>query len=268
MLPHFKDNTGNHFLKRLTRVKLRQDTLPVMNCLEELPQPETCLTQFTLNGIFGQQEFPLDIPNPASATVADLAQVVYTKTGIVPHRQRLVFKGIIFDPPDTDIWAPLLEDLNFRSGDKVEISRSARPLGEQDAVEELERINDVVHKFSSDVDDLVSKRDRVQQGYMEGGNQVMALTFLRRDFEYVKEQLQENIQVLNSLNFDHRNAVAEAKRRELVDLCQRQVDNCSDMSAYIFNKLAQAHYLSNVGKIYTHDFRTSPSRNKWTKKKQ
>lgn len=101
-----------------------------------------------------------------------------------------------------------------------------------------------------------------------------ALDPLRTPLHSICSNLQVNVirlsvyQILNSLNFDHRDAVAQAKRRELVDFCQRQVDNCSDMSAYIFNKLGQAHYLSNVGKIYTHDFRTSPSRNKWAKKKQ
>lgn len=63
----------------------------------------------------------------------------------------------------------------------MEISRSARPLGEQDAVEELERIGDVVHKFSIDVDDLVSKRDRVNDLNLRWAS-LLSLFLLQRPF--------------------------------------------------------------------------------------
>ncbi|CAG5129541.1 unnamed protein product, partial [Candidula unifasciata] len=197
-----------------------------------------------------------------------LAETVYCQTGIMPKEQKYYYKGITWENPEMGPWSPSLRSLGVRNGDKIQLVSFHHAYPDWEQIASLESVDKDIKDLRGQLSRVFYHVQGVQQGYMEGGNQVMALTFLRRDFENIKEKLMENIQILNSLNFDHRNALGQAKRRELVDFCQRQIDKCSDMSAYIFHKLAQAHYLSNVGKIYTHDFRLSPSSNKWAKKKQ
>lgn len=196
-----------------------------------------------------------------------LAETVYCQTGILPRDQKYYFKGITWENPEMGPWSPSLRSLGVRNGDKIQLVSFHHAYPDWRQIATLESLDKDIQGLRNQLSRVFYQVQAVQKGYMGGGSQVKALTFLRQEFEHVKEKLMENIQVLNAPNFDHRNALGQAKRRELVDFCQRQIDKCSDMSDYIFHKLAQAQYLSNVGKIYTQDFSLLPSRNKWANRR-
>ena len=67
----------------------------------------------------------------------------------------------MFDPPDTDKWAPLLDDLNFRSGDHFDVSRSARPLNENEAALTIKEADVALQTMTSELEALGERRDRV-----------------------------------------------------------------------------------------------------------
>ncbi|GFO05998.1 hypothetical protein PoB_003250300 [Plakobranchus ocellatus] len=94
---------------------------------------------------------------------------------------------------------------------------------------------------------------QVHQGFVDTGNQLMALAGIRQAVDTVKEKLLLLIKELNAISLDHRNYEGQAKRRETLDSAQRQVDKCSDVSASIFHKLAQSQQLAQTGTLYPGD---------------
>ncbi|GFS05868.1 BAG family molecular chaperone regulator 1 [Elysia marginata] len=206
-----------------------------------------------LTGVYEGQEFHVNFPRIDTATVADLAREVHQHTGLQPLRQRIEYRGIVFDPPDTDKWAPLLDDLTFRSGDRFDVSRSARPVSEVEAMLTIKEADVTLQTLTFELEALAEKRDRVHQGFAETGNQLTALAEIRQSADLVKDKLMVLIKDLNALHLDHRNYEGQARRRETVDSAQRQIDKCVDVSANIFHKLAQSQQLAHAGALYSCD---------------
>ena len=46
-------------------------------------------------GCIGSQKFQIPIPDPSSATVGLLKQLLHEKTGIAQEAQKLIFKGVL-----------------------------------------------------------------------------------------------------------------------------------------------------------------------------
>ncbi|KAK3762282.1 hypothetical protein RRG08_037932 [Elysia crispata] len=209
--------------------------------------------ELQLFGLYEGQEFSVSFARSETATVADLAQEVHSHTGLQPHRQRIEYRGIVFDPPDTDKWAPLLDDLNFRSGDHFDVSKTARPLNAAETATTLKEASVTLQTFTSNLEALEEKKALVHQGYVESGNQLMALAGIRQSADLIKDKLMVLIKDLNALHLDHRNYEGQARRRDTVDSAQRQMDKCGALSVNIFHKLAQSQDLARTGKLYASD---------------
>ncbi|CAL1540449.1 unnamed protein product [Lymnaea stagnalis] len=196
-------------------------------------------------------------------TMRHLAEMITCETGIRPRDQQFYFKNLTWRNPDMGPWSPALRDMGFKNGDKIQLVTFHQPYPDWEEMNTLESLEKEVNKADGNLRRLFYNLQGVHEGFVQGNNQLMALTCLKRSFEDLKEKLMEKLKALNSINFDHRNVLGQAKRRELVDHAQRQIDKCTDVSTTIFHKLAQAHYASNVGRVFPRDQRLFPSQNKW-----
>jgi len=186
-------------------------------------------------------------------TTRDLALDIERQTGVPPVKQRLTFKGIALAPPDVGEWAPRLDKLNLRNGDKVLVLASlADVFPDNLSVNELEKTKPRVTKLDKEVTALMYRSDMMLRGCAVYGRGpvVSQMTRLRADFEHMKTDIRSQIEVLNSLSFDYRNYVCQAKRREIVDHLQRQADKCAGMAEAIFHRLAISHCYAGVGPTY------------------
>jgi len=216
------------------------------------PWKDSC-SKLKLRGVFGRRVFTINLKNESGVTTADLAKDIECQTGVPPMKQTLTFKGIALSPPDVGEWAPRLDQLHLRDGDKVLIIAALDQIyPDNKSVEELERVKPRVIKLDKEVTGLMTRSDMMLRGCqgMGRGSAVVQMTRLRQAFEHLKTRLRDQTEVLNSLKFDHRNYICQARRRELVDHLQRQIDKCADMAEGIFQRLAISHCYSNVGRIY------------------
>ncbi|GFO05999.1 hypothetical protein PoB_003250400 [Plakobranchus ocellatus] len=134
-----------------------------------------------LKGLYEGKEFKVIFQNGATATVADLAKEVHAHTGLDPLRQRIEYRGIVFDPPDTDKWAPLLDDLNFRSGDHFDVSKSARPLSEGEAALTIKESEMTLQTLTSELEILGQKKTLVKVATVIANDGDLAVTIRELD---------------------------------------------------------------------------------------
>ncbi|RUS89109.1 hypothetical protein EGW08_003117 [Elysia chlorotica] len=206
----------------------------------------------------GNRTFPVtlriaDNENGARISMRHLAEVVLHQTGIIPREQRYCFRGITWENPDLGPWSPGLRDLGLKNGDKVQLVSFHHSVPDWESVSALacleKRFSCIVHQ----IHDAFHRLNGVHQGYIELGNQLMALAEIRLAVDNAKDKLLILIKDLNALNLDYRNYDCQARRREAVDSAQRQVDKCGSLSSSIFHKLAQSQSLSRSGPLYAGD---------------
>jgi len=239
-----------------------------MNCLvRQIKTNKDPYSKITLRGCFGRRVFPLSLQNVTGVTTADLARQVECVTGVVPSKQKLVFKGIVLDPPDCGPWAARLDTLTLLPGDMVHLVAPVDQLvaDHKDTVT-LEQGKVKVTQLDKQLSLLLARADGLLRGTIAfRGDPVMTLTKLRQDFESIQCVYREQTQILNGLTFDHRNCISQANRRHLVDHIERQMDKCTDLREGIFQRLALSHCMARQNRLYPTEARDVPAMGRVTR---
>ncbi|XP_059144056.1 uncharacterized protein LOC131931320 [Physella acuta] len=218
--------------------------------------------------VHGRRQFKIclkiaDNENGDRISMRHLAEMISCETGIPPRDQKFYYKDVSWQNPDMGPWSPALRDLGIKNGDKIHLVAFHAPFPDYTDLSTLDDTEKKINGLVKELRCLFYTLHGVHEGYKEGNNQLMALNRLKQGFEKVKTSLMSEIQVLNNLHFDHRNMFGQARRRQIVDSTQRQIDKCTDAATAIFHKLAQAHYIANVGRIYPREYRLTASANRF-----
>ncbi|KAH9500263.1 hypothetical protein Btru_073574 [Bulinus truncatus] len=221
-----------------------------------------------LNIVQGSRQFPVCLrlgenENGDRISMRHLAEAITCETGLRPCDQKYYYKNLSWENPDMGPWSPALRDMGLKNGDKVHLVNFQHSYPDWKEISTLDDIEKENSACTKELHMLFYKLHGINESFVDGCNQTVAFNLLKENFDKLKSKFLEQIQVLNSIVFDHRNAVGQARRRKLLDHIQRQIDQCTEISSTIFHKFAQANYLANVGRIYPRDLGTRPAFNKW-----
>ncbi|XP_012936184.1 uncharacterized protein LOC106011367 [Aplysia californica] len=178
-----------------------------------------------------------------------LAQWVECQLGPPAHKQQFMFKGFTW-VPDMGVWSTSLRALGVKNGDRIQLVSTPPLSSDWRDCERLDTAGRQLQTYRQTLARLTNQWNLILHGFKVQTSAVVALTKLRKDFEDMKTKLRKEIQTLSSLTFDYRNCLCQARRRQLVDATQRQIDKCTDVSGAIFQRLSLSHSMSRVGRLY------------------